>query len=105
MKKLIYLLFITIFFFGCSNLNNKLESAVSKEVGNKPTKNETVSKTKTQIILWENVKLNKSDLIKNTVDKQFGSLPIKTSELNQELDSDFNPIEGVLNQYQVYENT
>ncbi|MHB9055967.1 MAG: hypothetical protein ACYC2P_07440 [Paludibacteraceae bacterium] len=69
MKKFIYLILISFFLFGCSNLNSKLESAVSKEAGKKPTNTKTRSKTKTQIFIWENVSIGKTNLIKNAIDK------------------------------------
>ena len=105
MKKLMLLLLFVGFFVGCSNLNNKLENSFTKEIGKKPTKNELKSNAKTQVILWENVDLGKTSILKNAVDRIFGSLPIKTSDLSPDLDSNYNEIEGAYNQYQVYENT
>jgi len=104
MKKTLLLLFVSLL-VSCSDLNNKLENAITKEIGKSPTQNELVSDTKVQIILWENVSTSKRGLIKNLVDKEFGSLPLEISELNQQFDNENNPIEGNFYQYQVYENT
>lgn len=104
MKKLM-LFFVVVVFVSCSNLNSKLENSLSKEIGKEPIQNELIKDTKTQIVLWEDVEMGKRDLIKNLVDKEFGSLPTEVSELNQEFDDEYNPIDGAYYQYQVYENT
>ncbi len=104
MKKIMLFIVIAVF-VSCSNTNSKLENSLSKEIGKEPIQNELVSGTKTQIVLWEDVEMGKSSLIKNLVDKEFGSLPSEVSDLNQELDDEYNPIDGAYYQYQVYENT
>ena len=105
MKKLMYIILIVTLFVSCSNLNSSLENSFTKEIGKKPTKNELKSNAKTQVILWENVDLEKRSILKNTIDRIFGSLPIETSDLSPELDSNYNEIEGAYHQYQIYEST
>jgi len=104
MKKVMLFIAIAIF-VSCSNLNSKLENSLSKEIGKEPTKNEIVNEAKTQIILWEDVSLGKTDLLKNLTDKNFGSLPTKISDLEPYYDDNINPVEGAYTQYQTYENT
>ena len=94
MKKSVLLLFSIILFVSCSNLNNKLEKSLSDIIGFKPTENEVIKEHNRQIILWKNVNLGKRDKIKNSVDKLFGSLPIKESELTQRYDENGNSIEN-----------
>ena len=83
MKKLMYFILIVTLFVSCSNLNSKLEDAITKEIGKEPVKNEAIDNT-TQIIIWENVSIEKQNSIKNSVDKVFGALPLKESH-NEEI--------------------
>ena len=104
MKKVMYLLIVSLF-ISCTNINSKLESSFTQEIGKNPTKNELIKETKTQIIEWEDVSLSLGSKLKNLTDKEFGSLPTKISELDQDFDDNFNPIIGSMYEFQVYENT
>lgn len=105
MKKL-FLFVVISFLIGCSNMNSKLENSITKEVGKEPTKNELIGiEKKSQRFTWNDVSLAEQDDLKNTIDKTFGALPVKTSDLNNETDSLGNTIKGYYYQYWSYINT
>lgn len=107
MKKLMYLFLFSTIFISCSNLNDKLENALTKEIGKEPTKNELQTNEKTQTIIWKDVSDEKLIIIKNSVDKTFGSLPTNESH-NEEIgnfDSKDNyTCSGIKSSYR-YENS
>ena len=89
-----------LIYVSCSNtnMNTKLENAISKEIGKAPFKNEpTEFNDKTYGIIWDSVNLDlkSHSAIKNTVDKTFGILPYKHKESSYDSSS---------NEYWQYEN-
>lgn len=91
------LFFVITIFVSCSNMNSKLENSLSKEIGKEPAKSETIGNDKkSERITWVDVSLGLSQSLKNTIDKEFGSLPIKNNSFW---------IKETQHQYWVYENT
>ena len=106
MKKLILLSIISLFVASCSNGIAKYESSLTTEIGKEPNTNKQNGNDKnTQIIEWKGVSLTLQSNLKNVVDKTFGSLPAKTSELTADIDREGNTIKGTFVRYWSYENS
>ena len=102
MKKLL-LLALPFLLLSCSSNSKKIISSVSDEIG---TSGETKTfNDKETYVKWKIVSIGKSEVIKNAVDKSFGSLPTKTVDLSQSFDQNANAIPGEFNKYWVYENS
>ena len=89
MKKFMFVVIIGLFCVSCSqNLNKKIEHEISKETGKKPTENKISEKE--YIYKWELVKVGKTDVIKNLLDKTIGALPTTESGLQAKKESIFD---------------
>lgn len=106
MKKLILLSIISVIIASCSNGIAKYENSLTKEIGKEPNVNkQNGTDKKSQIIEWKDVSLTLQSDLKNTIDKIFGSLPTKTSELTADSDREGNTIKGKYIRYWSYENS
>lgn len=104
MKKLIIFL-LPIFILSCSNNEKKYVDIVSKELKSNPIEVKKFDKINQTLYRWNITNLDFIiENIKNGVDKNFGSVPTKISELEIDHDIEGNQT-GTATEYFIWENS